>query len=49
MAITMRLFPPDVESTGQFSGILYGPRDPGESAPEFELEVAPAAQKRLHR
>lgn len=44
--ITMRLFPPDVESTGDFRGILYGSIAPEDTstAPEFPISPTPMSQ-----
>jgi hypothetical protein len=44
--ITMRLFPPDVESTGDFRGILYGSIAPEDTStgPEFPISPTPMSQ-----
>jgi predicted RNA-binding Zn-ribbon protein involved in translation (DUF1610 family) len=41
--ITMRLFPPDVESTGDFRGILYGSISPEDTSTGPELTIRPIA------
>ena len=41
--ITMRLFPPDVESTGDFRGILYGSIAPENVSTPSEFSTSPTA------